>query len=87
MELNFTHAGMDTELNRSTAYMDLVDVDPALPLACSWTAQRFPELATPPSGWTPIERVGLGPLPLSLQEPVLLARALWVMLAFRLASR
>ncbi len=87
IEKNFTHAGMDTELNRATAYMDIVDVQPDAPLAQPWAAQCFPQPPTPSSGWTPIERVGLGPLPLVLQEPVLLARALWVLLAFRLASR
>ena len=87
MQMNFTHAGMDTELNRATSYMDVVDVDPEDPLATAWSDQRFVQPEALPSGWSPIERVGLGPLPLPRQDPVVLARAIWVLLAFRLASR
>jgi hypothetical protein len=87
MQRRFIHAEMDTELNRTTAYMDIVDVNPENPLATSWAEQRFPQPERLPSGWSPIERVGLGVLPLALQDPVALARAIWVLLAFRLVSR
>ncbi len=87
MDSNFTHAAMDTELNRSTAYMDIVDVDPEVPLASPWSDQCFPQPPVPPSGWMPIERVGLGPLPLQRISPEILSRSLWVLLAFRLSSR
>lgn len=87
MAAHFTHEGMDTELNRSTAYMDLIDVDPDEPVSTDWSEQCFVQPQVPDSGWAPIERVGLGPLPLTRQDPVMLARAVWVLLAFRLASR
>jgi hypothetical protein len=83
----FTHEAMDTELNRTTAYMDIVDAERTDPLARDWASQCFVQPATLSSGWSPIVRVALGPLPLSAQEPVLLARALWVLLAFRLNAR
>ncbi|MGB0637769.1 MAG: hypothetical protein ACPGTU_00450 [Myxococcota bacterium] len=86
MDENFSHLAMDTELNRHTPYMSVVNVDPSRP-ELGWANQVFPVPEVPPSGWTPVESIDLGPLPLSEQEPGLLARALWVLLCFRLASR
>lgn len=86
MDENFGHLEMDTELNRHTPYMSVVDVDPSRP-GLGWADQVFPVPEVPPSGWTPVESIDLGPLPLGKQEPGLLARALWVLLCFRLASR
>ncbi|MAY80398.1 MAG: hypothetical protein CL930_06385 [Deltaproteobacteria bacterium] len=86
MNENFNHLAMDTELNRHTPYMSIVDVDPSNP-GLDWSDQVFPEPEVPPSGWSPVQSIDLGPLPLNAQEPRLLARALWVLLCFRLSSR
>jgi hypothetical protein len=86
MDENFSHLAMDTELNRHTPSMSIVDVEPSNP-GQGWADQVFPVPAVPPSGWTPVESIDLGPLPLGVQEPGLLARALWVLLCFRLSSR
>jgi hypothetical protein len=86
MAEHFTHVAMDTEVNRRTPYMAVIDVDPVDPVPC-WADQRFPVPEVPPSGWAPLEPIDLGPMPLAAQQPGLLARALWVLLCFRLASR
>jgi hypothetical protein len=82
---HFHHEQLDTELNRRTGYMSLIDVDPDEPLARSWADQRFPVPPVPRTGWTPIEAVDLGPLAIDRVEPELLTRALWVLIVFRLA--
>lgn len=75
----FTHERMDPELARTIAYVHVIDADtdPA--------AQRLVEPPLPPSGRRSIEIVDLGPLPLGGADPARLARALWVLLAFRTA--
>jgi hypothetical protein len=86
MEQNFTQQAMDTELNRSTPYISTVQVDPSAPLAADWDGQCWPEPAPDRTGRRPIDPIDLGPLPadwLTLEQ-VGLARALWVLLAFRL---
>jgi hypothetical protein len=85
LDAHFQHEQFDTELNRRTGYFSLIDVDPAAPLARDWGGQRFPEPPVPRTGWTPIEPIDLGPVPLSTVGPELLMRALWVVIAFRLA--
>ena len=84
MEEHFQHKSFDTELNRRTLYMAISD--PGDPLEDT-RGQRFPDPPVPPSGWAPIESVDLGILPLGQQDPILFARALWVLLAFCFHSR
>lgn len=81
---HFQHKEFDTELNRRTLYMAISD--PGSTLTDS-RHQTFPDPPVPPSGWTPIEAVDLGLLPLGQQDPMLFARALWVLLAFCFHSR
>jgi hypothetical protein len=85
MTEHFTHTALDTELRRIVPYMAVVDLDPAQPLGRSWSAQRFPQPLVPPSGAATISAEDLGPLPLSLYSPAELARALWILLGFRLS--
>jgi hypothetical protein len=84
MDAHFQHLQFDTELNRRTMYAAMTDMDSG---DTQHTAQHFPVPPVPPSGWTPIEAVDLGPIPLSRQDPALFARALWVFLCFSVSSR
>ena len=86
MAEHFTQQGMDTELNRSTPYISAARVDPAAPLAADWDGQRWPEPEPDRTNRRPIQPIDLGPLPAEWLETerVGLARALWVLLAFRL---
>lgn len=84
MQTCFQHKSFDTELNRRTLYLSISD--PGSELNDS-RHQVFPTPQTPPSGWEPIESVDLGLLPMEQQDPTLLARALWVLLAFCFHSR
>lgn len=84
MAEHFQHQAFDTELNRRTLYMAVTDSGDSLRDA---SEQRFPSPEVPPSGWSPIESVDLGPLPLEAQDPVVLARALWVLLCYCVSTR
>jgi len=84
LEENFQHQAFDTEINRRTLYLAISEGSAETSV---WTRQTLPEPPVPPSGWAPIESVDLGLLPLSEQDPELLARALWVLFCFCLSSR
>lgn len=82
MAEHFGHLAFDTELNRQTPYAAITDVvDPAATIP----DQRFPVPEVPPSGWAPIASMDLGVLPVSQNDPKLIARALWVVLCFSLS--
>lgn len=86
MAEHFSHAELDTELNRQTAYMAAAVVDPAgLGDAPDWSGQRWPQPAESALGRTPIVPMDLGPIPpewLAGQERrAQLAQALWVVVA------
>lgn len=82
---NFQHDRLDPELNRTIPYAVLVEVDPDAPLARPWEHQRLPIPDPSPSGRQAIEVLELGPLALGSLPEAAVARALAVVLAFRLA--
>jgi hypothetical protein len=77
---HFDHDQLDTELNRATPYICLG----APPSAAD--APRFPEPPLPKHGRRTVDAIDLSSVDLSTDDPVLTARALWVVLAFRLAG-
>lgn len=80
---DFTHERLEPEVLRAIPYYSIVIVDPAAPLAGSWSAQRFPVPAAPPSGRVGIEVIDLGPVAEPGTDPDALARALLHVLAVR----
>lgn len=84
MATQFTHEGMDTELNRRTAYLSLAfvapDVDPPGEPGLPAVDARILAPPTPESGRVVIEAIDLGLLPGSLETypPELLAAGLLV---------
>ena len=83
MAEHFTHDRKDLELNLAVPYLAVVATDPARPLARPWADQRFPDPPLPSHGRQSIDPIDLGPLVLADLDPAALARALWVVLAFR----
>ena len=81
---HFQHLEFDTELNRRTVYFAVSNVNRD---TMNLVDQGLPTPAVPPSGWTPIESIDLGLLPIDEQDPELFARALWVLLCFCLSTR
>lgn len=82
---HWRHEVFEPELQRQIPVFGLIDVGPDSPRA-AWEAQLLPEPALRPGASPAIERVSLGPLPLSAVAPRLLARALLVPLALRLLA-
>jgi len=84
MAEHFTHAAMDTELNRTVPWFSLVLVDPDDPLDFVWSERQIVAPEVPQNGWCSVDAIDLGVLPRLWQEkPEQLARALWVTMAFR----
>jgi hypothetical protein len=78
---HFTHARLEPELQRTTAFFAVTDADPAAPLAWPWAPQRFPVVPVEDGARETLSSIDLGPLPVRLQPPLRLARALLVVLA------
>ena len=81
----FTHDNFDTELQREVPFLFIEELDPEDPK--SWARlgdQRLPEPPPPPTGRRAIERIDLGPLVRARLGDPLLARALLLVLAYRL---
>lgn len=81
LESSFRHEILDPEVHRSLPYLTLIDG--AAPPEV-WPAQRLPEPPPPPTGRLTIDRLDLGPCDLAGLSRPALARALWVVLAWRL---
>lgn len=78
---HFTHDRLEPELQRTTAFFAITDADPAAPLARPWAPQRFPVVPVEDGARETLSSIDLGPLPVRLQPPLRLARALLVVLA------
>ena len=83
---HFTHEQMEPELQRAIAYAFITRVDPAAPLAQSWSAQRLVAPPVPGSGRVTIDTIDLGPLDTASLPPHALARALSLWVATVVAS-
>lgn len=81
LQAQFTHEVLDPEVHRTLPYLTLLDG--AAPLA-SWPHQRLPTPPAPVTGRLTIDLLDLGPLDLDGLSRSALARALWVVLAWRL---
>lgn len=82
MQQHFHHEPFDTELNRRTPYLAITNGSSG---DAAIKEQRFPIPPDHPSGWSPIESIDLGVVPLDQHDPELLARALWVLVSFCLS--
>lgn len=80
LSAHFDHDQLDTELNRATPYLVLG----AAPMDAG--APCFPEPAVPKHGRRTIDAIDLGSVDVADDANALTARALWVVLAFRLAG-
>jgi hypothetical protein len=89
MAEHFTHAAMDTELNRKTAYASIQVMSPPGDTFQGWAGQRWPVPAESETGRSPIAPIDLGPIPpIWLTDDgrrVQLCSALWVCVAAWLA--
>ncbi len=81
---HFRHAAFEPEVLRAIPYASVVEVpdDPAAPEG--WADQRFPVPDEPESGRATIDVIDLGPVPRGRVDDDALARALLVVLGFRL---
>jgi hypothetical protein len=77
----YTHERLEPELQRTTGFFAITDVDPEAPLGTPWAPQRFPDVPVADGGRETLTSVDLGPLPVGLQPPLRLARALLVLIA------
>lgn len=80
LSAHFDHDQLDTELNRATPYLCLG----APPSAAD--AAHFPSPPVPKHGRRTIDSIDLSAVDLAADDGALTARALWVVLAFRLAG-
>lgn len=78
----FRHDRMEPELQRTTTFAAVVDVDPDDPLATSWGVQRFPDVPLAGGERRTIDTVDLGPLPIDRVPTARLARAMCLLIAF-----
>lgn len=81
---HFRHEAFEPEVLRAVPYLSVLEV-PAEPVTPSgWAAQRFPAPPEPESGRATIDAIDLGPVPRERLDDDVLARALLVVLGFRL---
>jgi hypothetical protein len=78
------HAAFEPELQRTTAFFSLTDVDPDHPERARWSGSRFPAPPLPAGQRPTIEPIDLGPAPVGALRPALLVRGLLVTWAARL---
>lgn len=87
---NFQHELLDPELNRAIPYVSCASTPSTAPvdeaLLEGWERQRFPVPPAPRSGRSALDPIDLGPLALDLVPEDALARALTLLLAFRLGD-
>ena len=63
MASHFTHAEMDTELNRRTAYASVQVMSPPGSTSQKWAGQRWPVPPDSETGRAPIAPIDMGPVP------------------------